>query len=122
MRQEMASEEQLLWVSVLSQFPIAAVEQVLVEFALDTPGDFLPRLKDVKARLVAMKPKGPSILDEIADLRKREAGGEKFYGLADVFKAVDKRERDAAGFPEVDYDARMAELRKQAAELLRGKA
>src|SRR5436309_1915470 len=93
MRQEMEPEEQAMWQGVLECYPIESIEQVLTEFAIDTPGDFLPKLKDVKARLEAVTKAGqPSKLQrEMADLRRRAASGEKFYGIADLMKdAKDK--------------------------------
>lgn len=95
---------------------------------------FFPTVAELWEHIPPLPPASDGTLAEMAELKKREAAGERFYGEADLAKAVrdvlEKRTMDKPKtmpnvktvWPDFDPNKNKATLDAQAAELLKGKA
>lgn len=87
---------------------------------------FFPTIAEIREK-IKFVPKPNDTLDELQELKEREASGEKFYGWADVLNAAKDKGINPdlkpmpnvrTVFPDIDPDKNREKLEKQRKELL----
>ncbi|HEX3156775.1 MAG TPA: hypothetical protein VHV32_19255 [Candidatus Angelobacter sp.] len=132
-RKEITAEVTAFWKLSLIDRGRLSPEQIRegfnAHFSNPQKCDWPPQPGDIFGGVPEMPQPGNATLDEMRNLKAREAGGEKFYGKADLAADFLKQVENAAPkksmpnvrtvFPDIDPNKNAEKLRQQAETLLK---